>query len=187
MKLLVFLGNPGKKYEWTRHNAGFMVGERLAGRLGLSEWAKKNNYLCARVPAPEALLVKPQTFMNLSGEVFRWLPDARKEDILVVSDDFALPLGKLRFREKGSCGGHNGLRSIEQHLGSADYPRLRFGVGGEQAPRGEEFVGYVLGTFPPDERERLLAALEVAAAACADWLEHGTQFCQDKYNGGKQS
>lgn len=185
MKLLVFLGNPGKKYEWTRHNAGFMIGDRLARRLGLGEWAKKNNYLCARVASPEALLVKPQTFMNLSGEVFRWLPDVRKEDVLVVSDDFALPLGKLRFREKGSCGGHNGLRSVEQHLGGADYPRMRFGVGGGQAPRGEEFVGYVLGDFPPGEREQMLAALEVAAAACADWIAHGTQFCQDKYNGGK--
>ena len=185
MKLLLFLGNPGKKYEQTRHNAGFMIGDRLAERFGKTEWVKKNNYLGVRLAAPEALLIKPQTFMNLSGEVFRWLPDTRKEDILVVSDDFALPLGKLRFREKGSCGGHNGLRSVEQHLGGTDYPRMRFGVGGERAVRGEEFTGYVLGSFPPDERERLAAALELAAAACADWLTHGIQFCQDKYNGGR--
>lgn len=185
MKLLVFLGNPGDKYTLTRHNAGFMVGDRLAERLNAPQWAKKNNYLCTRVTSPDCLLVKPQTFMNLSGEVFRWLPDAAREDIMVVADDVALPLGRLRFREKGSCGGHNGLRSIEQALGGQDYPRLRFGVNLGEAPRGEELVGFVLGAFPPAARALLQETVDNAASACGDWLRHGLPYCQDKYNSGK--
>jgi len=137
------------------------------------------------VSSPDCLLVKPQTFMNLSGEVFRWLPDTQRTDILVISDDFALPLGRLRFREQGSCGGHNGLRSIEQALGGTDYPRLRFGVGTDQAVTGEAMVGFVLGDFPPAGRELLEQTVDWAASACADWLSKGILYCQDRYNRGK--
>ncbi|MBN2711731.1 MAG: aminoacyl-tRNA hydrolase, partial [Planctomycetes bacterium] len=141
MKLVVGLGNPGKKYEETRHNIGFRVVDRIASEFSFPPYRNSWQALAAEkeVDSEKVLLLKPVTFMNLSGEALTWCLDSLEQepelsDILVVTDDVALPLGRIRIRAGGSCGGHNGLASIEHSLASADYPRLRVGVG----PSGEE-------------------------------------------------
>ncbi len=163
--LIVGLGNPGRQYEDTRHNVGFMVLDRLAAAEGAAfqSVAKWQSHL-AKLP-DGALLLKPQTFMNLSGRAlkqvlsfYKWGP----ERLLVVYDDAALPLGTLRFREKGSAGGHNGIKSILQHLGTDSFPRLKVGIGGS---RPGEMTGHVLGKFAPDERDALENTLATAVEA----------------------
>ena len=137
--LIVFLGNPGPKYECTRHNAGFMAGDALAKKLGVSINRLRFKALtaAAEINGEKVLLMKPQTFMNLSGEAvgqaarFYKIPPER---VLVVSDEISLPLGKLRVRPKGSAGGHNGLKSIIASLGSDAFPRIRIGVGAPPHP-----------------------------------------------------
>lgn len=163
--LVIGLGNPGRQYEETRHNVGFMVLDRLALAAGVAfASAPKWQSHAAKLP-DGTLLLKPQTFMNLSGQAVgkvarfhKWRPD----ELLVIYDDVSLPLGTLRFREKGSAGGHNGIKSILQHLGVDDFPRLKLGIGG---PRPGEMTGHVLGKFAPDERETLENMLATAAEA----------------------
>ena len=169
--LIVGLGNPGKQYEETRHNVGFMILDRLAAHSKVTfKSAPKWQSHLAKFPPGGPLLLKPQTFMNLSGRAiqqilsfYQWLP----EQMLVVYDDVALPLGTLRFREKGSAGGHNGIKSIIQHLGTDTFPRLKIGIGGS---RPGEMVGHVLGKFSPDER--LLVENTLATALEAVQLAH---------------
>jgi peptidyl-tRNA hydrolase, PTH1 family len=163
--LIVGLGNPGRQYEDTRHNIGFMLLDRLAASYGVAfQSSPKWQSHLAKLP-DGTLLLKPQTFMNLSGRALqqvmsfhKWIP-AR---ILVVYDDAALPLGTLRFREKGSAGGHNGIKSILQHLGTDAFPRLKIGIGGGHPG---EMVGHVLGKFMPDERPLLENTLATALEA----------------------
>ena len=164
--LIVGLGNPGRQYAETRHNVGFMVLDRLAAASGVG-FQSSPKWQChlAKLPDGGTMLVKPQTFMNLSGRAIRqiltfhkWLP----ENMLVVYDDAALPLGTLRFREKGSAGGHNGIKSIIQHLGTDVFPRLKLGIGGSQPG---EMVGHVLGKFSPEERPHLENMLATAVDA----------------------
>lgn len=170
--IIVGLGNPGRQYEHTRHNVGFMVLDRLAAAAG-TPFQSQPRWQChlAKLPGDGILLLKPQTFMNLSGRAvqqmlafFKWTPDR----MLVVYDDAALPLGTLRFREQGSAGGHNGIKSLIQHLGTAAFPRLKFGIGGSHPG---EMVGHVLGKFHPDERElfeyTLAKAGEAVQLACS--------------------
>ena len=164
--LIVGLGNPGRQYEDTRHNVGFMVMDRLAASEG-AVFQSSPKFQChlAKLPGSGTLLVKPQTFMNLSGRAIRQILSFHKwppENMLVVYDDVALPLGTLRFREKGSAGGHNGIKSILQHLGSDQFPRLKLGIGGSQPG---EMVGHVLGKFSPDERPLLENTLATALEA----------------------
>lgn len=164
--LIVGLGNPGRAYEDTRHNVGFMVLDRLATAAGVSfqSTPKWQSHL-AKIPGCGTLLLKPQTFMNLSGRAIQQLLSFHKwppEQMLVIYDDVALPLGTLRFREKGSAGGHNGIKSILQHLGTDAFPRLKLGIGGS-APG--EMVGHVLGKFSPDERPLLENMLATAVDA----------------------
>ena len=163
--LIVGLGNPGRQYEDTRHNVGFMVLDRLAAAEGavFQSTPKWQSHL-AKLPGSGTLLLKPQTFMNLSGRAIqqillfhKWTP----EQMLVIYDDVALPLGTLRFREKGSAGGHNGIKSILQHLGDS-FPRLKLGIGGSQPG---EMVGHVLGKFAPDEKPLLENMLATALDA----------------------
>ncbi len=168
--LIVGLGNPGKAYEDTRHNVGFMVLDRLAAAEGATfQSAPKWQSHLAKLPGSGTILLKPQTFMNLSGRAIHQILSFHKwppEQMLVIYDDVALPLGTLRFREKGSAGGHNGIKSIIQHLGTDVFPRLKIGIGGSQPG---EMVGHVLGKFSPDERlllENMLAtALEAVQIA----------------------
>lgn len=185
--LIVGLGNPGKDYTRTRHNAGFLVVEKLADRWHAG-WRseKKFNAHVARAEYGEhpVLLCRPQTYMNASGEAvvamkefFRILPVR----ILVVVDDADLPLGQLRLRPGGSSGGHHGLESIEQHLGTRDYPRLRVGIGRRDGAR--EITGHVLGRFSSTEAALADKVLTVAADQAASWLEDGIQKAMNQFNG----
>jgi len=165
LNLIVGLGNPGRQYEMTRHNVGFMVLDRLAAQAGVAfETKPKWQSHLAKLPNG-TLLLKPQTFMNLSGRAVQQILSFHKWEptqMLVVYDDAALPLGNLRFREKGSHGGHNGIRSILQHLGTDGFPRLKIGIGGSDEG---EMVGHVLGNFRLEERELLENPLASAVSA----------------------
>ena len=185
MKLVVGLGNPGKKYDGTRHNVGFAVIDALAagpdvGRFQdrfdseLAEWFEGGE---------KTLLMKPQTFMNLSGRAVRQALDfyqLETKDVLIVCDDMALPLGKLRFRARGTHGGHNGLRDIQQHLGTTDYPRLRLGVGDPGEER--DAVGHVLGKFRPSEKPAIEEAVGAAVQGVVLWVRQGIEKCMNQYN-----
>ncbi len=172
MKIIVGLGNPGLRYKSTRHNVGFMVIKVLSEQCGIR--LKKKGfggiYGIGRIKGREAMLFKPATYMNLSGEalysVFSSKAENKTKDLLVISDDFNLPLGSIRFREKGSAGGHNGLQSIIDRIGP-DFARLRVGIGG--AALGD-MSKYVLAAFPPDERGIIKEAVQNAAMAAEIWL-----------------
>jgi len=184
--LVVGLGNPGADYAGTRHNAGFMVTDELARRWG-AQWQleKKFNARLARgeYRGKRAWLCQPLTFMNLSGEAVRAVADYyQAKGMLVVVDDADLPLGELRLRPKGGNGGHHGLESISQHLGTQDYPRLRIGIG-RQAEGGRKLTGHVLGKFAADERELLEKVLGRAAGQVECWLAAGIESAMNQFNG----
>jgi PTH1 family peptidyl-tRNA hydrolase len=185
MKIVVGLGNPGGRYAATRHNVGFAVVDDLAAGPGGGPWREHFHSLVAewRDEPHKVLLVKPLTFMNLSGRCVRAIADFYQvawEDVLVVCDDFNLPLGKLRLRSRGTHGGHNGLRDIQSHLGTTVYPRLRIGVG---APGEGEAVDHVLGRFRPGELDIINDALGRAAQAVVLWIHQGIQTAMNQYNG----
>ena len=181
--LIVGLGNPGRHYEGTRHNVGFMVLDRLAAQAGaLFESKPKWQSHVAKLPGSGVMLAKPQSFMNLSGRPIRqiiafhkWTP----ENVLVVYDDVALPLGKLRFREKGSAGGHNGIKSLIEHFGSDNFPRLKVGIGSSEPGN---MTGHVLGNFREEERELLENTLARAVAAVQLALSQGLAPAANFYN-----
>lgn len=170
---IIGLGNPGKKYEKTRHNLGFLCVSQLAKQWGVELSREKHQSLFnrAQIDDCEATLILPQTFMNLSGEALaEW---KRREGMdpsrmLVVYDDMDLPLGKIRFRKEGSGGSHNGMASIIEKLATQDFPRLRLGVGKPANP--EEWAGYVTSTFRPEEKEPVKAMLDKAVEAASLWL-----------------
>jgi peptidyl-tRNA hydrolase, PTH1 family len=166
LKLLIGLGNPGRQYDGTRHNVGFMVLDRIAGQAGVAfESAPKWQSHLAKLP-DGTLLMKPQTFMNLSGRAVQQLLAFHKwspQELLVVYDDAALALGTLRFREKGSAGGHNGIKSMIELLGTQEFPRLKVGIGGARGG----MTGHVLGRFLPDE----LPVLENTLARAGDAVQ----------------
>jgi len=181
-KLIVGLGNPGRQYEDTRHNVGFMLLDRMAHLEGASfqsvpRWQSHT----AKLPGG-TLLLKPQTFMNLSGRALQQVMSFHKwtsDEILVVYDDVALPLGTLRFREKGSAGGHNGIKSILQHLGSDAFSRLKIGIGSSQPG---EMVGHVLGKFSPEERPLLENTLATALEAVQLARSQGIATAANRYH-----
>jgi PTH1 family peptidyl-tRNA hydrolase len=186
MKLVVGLGNPGPKYAGTRHNIGFAVLDYLAAAPGVGAWRSRfEAQITQSVEGTEqVLLLKPETFMNLSGRAVRAAVDFYKveiSDVLVVCDDIALPLGKLRARAKGSHGGQNGLRNIQEHLGTPDYSRLRIGVGspGEHLDAAD----YVLSRFKPGERSAVDDAVAQAAQAVLLWVKQGIDACMNRVNG----
>ncbi|MEO8483689.1 MAG: aminoacyl-tRNA hydrolase [Acidobacteriota bacterium] len=185
MKLVVGLGNPGATYRGTRHNVGFEVLDRLAERHRTAFDAAPVDALEARW-RPEGdtvLLAKPLTFMNLSGAAVAGLCRFYRIDtseVLIVCDDVNLPLGRVRVRATGSEGGHNGLRSVAQHLGTIDYARLRMGVG-----RGDErrdLADHVLSRFEPEEQTGVTSAIDRSADAVEDWVRHGTAYVMNTYN-----
>lgn len=185
MKIIVGLGNPGPKYQGTRHNVGFEVIDYLAGAPGTG--SPRNKFQATifetKIGDEAVLLVKPQTFMNLSGRAVRAILDFYKlspTDLLVISDDFNLPLGKLRVRGQGSHGGQNGLRNIQELLGTDAYPRLRIGVG---QPTGDDAADFVLSRFKPGERASVDEAVAKAAAAALTWVRSGLQACMNQANG----
>ena len=184
--LIVFLGNPGPKYECTRHNAGFMAGDALAKKLGVSINKLRFRALtaAAEINGEKVLLMKPQTFMNLSGEAvgqaarFYKIPPER---VLVVSDEISLPLGKLRVRPKGSAGGHNGLKSIIASLGSDAFPRIRIGVGAPPHP-DYDMADWVLSSFKNQDAEEMAKAAERAAAAVECYIRSGPERTMNLFN-----
>jgi PTH1 family peptidyl-tRNA hydrolase len=185
MKIVVGLGNPGGRYVGTRHNVGFAVIDALAEAPGAGKFQDRFQAEVAELVegATKILLVKPQTFMNLSGQSVRQLLDFYQlppEELLVVCDDFNLPLGKLRLRARGSHGGHNGLRDIQNHLGTSEYARLRIGVG---APDEDAAIDHVLSRFRPSERPAIDEAVQTAVQAVACWWDKGIDVCMNQYNG----
>ena len=185
MKVVVGLGNPGGRYAGTRHNVGFDVIDYLAEAPHAGRFQSRFQAQVAELSEPphKLLLVKPETFMNLSGRSVRQLVDFYQvplDELLVVCDDINLPLGRLRVRARGTHGGHNGLRDIQAHLGTTEYSRLRIGVG---APDGSELVDHVLGRFQPGEKAVIREAIETAAQAAMVWVAQGTEACMNQYNG----
>jgi PTH1 family peptidyl-tRNA hydrolase len=183
MKVIVGLGNPGREYAGTRHNVGQGVVDLLAASPRAGRFQERFQAEVAELAADagKVLLVKPTTYMNLSGQCVRELVDFYKlpiEELLIVCDDINLPLGKLRFRARGSHGGHNGLRNIQQHLGTAEYSRLRIGVGSPD----EDAVDHVLGRFRASELPVIRDAIALAAQAAAVWIEKGIEVCMNQYN-----
>ncbi|GAB3054562.1 aminoacyl-tRNA hydrolase [Virgibacillus ainsalahensis] len=185
MKCIVGLGNPGKKYQDTRHNIGFMIIDELLDRYGWELNKKKFNgsYAMEHVQGEKVFLLKPQTYMNLSGESIRPLMDyydINLEDVLIIYDDLDLPTGKIRLRQKGGHGGHNGLRSTIDHLGTKDFKRIRFGVGRPTNPT--PVVNYVLSSFPKEEQEDVNVSIKKAADACEAWLKTPFLEVMNEYN-----
>jgi peptidyl-tRNA hydrolase, PTH1 family len=184
VKIVVGLGNPGDRYAGTRHNIGWLVVDRLAelaGWAGRGRTKDASSVLMGRFHGLDLTLVKPLTFMNDSGLAVRKVlarEHAPLNDLLVVTDDFALPFGKLRFREAGSAGGHNGLRSIVDELGTEKFSRLRVGIGD---PR-RNAIDHVLSRFEADERERLPELLDAAAEAVETWAREGTSKAANRWN-----
>ncbi len=188
MKVIVGLGNPGTKYAGTRHNVGFDVIDYLAAGPGVGAFREKFEAFVAEMKEGDetVLLVKPLTFMNLSGRAVRALLDFYKvpvENVFVVCDDFNLPLGKLRVRTKGSHGGQNGLRNIQEQLGTDAYTRLRIGVG---QPTVGDAVDHVLSKFKPGERAAVEDAIATAAQAAFVWSRQGAETCMNRFNGGDE-
>ena len=185
MKVIVGLGNPGPKYAGTGHNVGFDVIDYLAAGPGCSPFREKFEAFVAELKEADEtiLLLKPLTFMNLSGRAVRAVLDFYKlplEQVLVVCDDFNLPLGKLRIRTKGSHGGQNGLRSIQEQLGTDAYARLRIGVG----EPGHDAVDHVLSKFKPGERKAVEEAVATAAQAALVWVRQSAEAAMNRFNGG---
>ena len=187
MKIIVGLGNPGEKYEKTRHNAGFDVIDLLAETYGIETAQEKHRAKIGkgRIEGVPVLLVKPQTFMNLSGEsvaeILHYYKADPEEDLLVISDDVTLDVGMLRVRRKGSAGGHNGLKNIIEHCGTQEFPRLR--VGGGHVPPECDMIRHVLGRLPAEERPILEKACRRAVKAVACILTEDVDTAMNLYNG----
>jgi peptidyl-tRNA hydrolase, PTH1 family len=186
MKMIIGLGNPGKPYEHTRHNIGFDVIDELAKRFNtpLNQMKFKGMYTIIHRPEGKVLLVKPLTYMNLSGECIVPMMDyfeVAEEDIVVVYDDLDLAVGTLRLRQKGSAGGHNGIKSMIQHLGTQEFNRIRVGV--DRPPAGMKVPDYVLSRFKPDEKPLVDEAITKSADACEYWLSSPFLEVMNRFNG----
>jgi peptidyl-tRNA hydrolase, PTH1 family len=177
MKVIVGLGNPGRKYEVTRHNIGFITVDHIADELDIDVTRMKWKGLLGegRVQGEKVILFKPQTYMNKSGEAVRELIDfydVPLTDVLFIYDDLDLPSGKIKLRMKGSAGGHNGVKSLIQHLGTKELRRIKMGVG---RPDSGDVVSYVLGPFPGEEQEAVRAMISKAVQA-------GIAFCTEEFS-----
>lgn len=187
MYLIVGLGNPGKEYEKTRHNVGFDAIDELvdAHRIGSSGKKHKAMYGKGTIGGEKAILAKPLTFMNLSGESVREMVDYYKIDVkdelIIIYDDIDLDPGQVRIRARGSAGGHNGLKNIIAQLGTQEFARIRIGVGAK--PKGWDLADYVLGRFDKNVRAEVDQAIERAAKAAACIVEEDINSAMNKYNG----
>lgn len=186
MFLIAGLGNPTTQYDKTRHNIGFRMIDKLADRYNISFADTKLKGLVGKgiIGGERVLLVKPLTYMNLSGECIRAVADFYKidlEDIIILYDDISLDVGKLRVRKKGSAGGHNGIKSIIAHLGSEEFKRIRFGVGDK--PKQMDLADYVLGRFTKEEEEIIASKLETVCDAVECMITEGADSAMNKYNG----
>ena len=187
MRLIVGLGNPGKEYEWSRHNLGFMLIDKLASEAGIAVSRRECSSLVGRgeLEGSAVKLVKPQTFMNLSGQAVCCLLAKHKCDrpgdqLVVISDDLALPFGKIRIRERGSAGGHNGLKSIIAAIGTNEFVRLRIGIQPEHPL--SDTKRFVLDSFPKTERSSVEETIERGAEALRAILKDGVIKAMAEYN-----
>ena len=187
-KLLVGLGNPGSRYDKTRHNIGFMVIDRLAEDIGITVTKKQNQALVGQgnIDGEKVLLVKPQTYMNKSGdavlEILNFYKD-RITDLIIIHDDLDIEFGRIRFKAEGGAGGHRGLQSIIKMLGSTEFARLKIGIG-----RPPEFIpveDYVLSEYTPAEKKMLGELINDAASALKDWGSIGIEKAMNEYNAKK--
>ena len=184
MKIIVGLGNPGAKYEFTRHNAGFLMLDFYAKEKGFEIKKLKNKALIGEqiINGEKVIFVKPQTFMNLSGDSVLQIADyygVDNEDIFVIYDDISLPLGKIRIRKKGSAGGHNGIKDIILKLSSDEFPRLKVGV---SENRDKDLVDYVLGGFSKKELEVLREVAKKTVEIIDNFVKSGADYCMNAYN-----
>ncbi|MCQ2363389.1 MAG: aminoacyl-tRNA hydrolase [Acidaminococcaceae bacterium] len=186
MKLIVGLGNIGKEYSQTRHNVGFMVADKIAGKFCCTFGKEERHALTAefRLDGEKILILKPTTYMNESGQAvgeYARFYGIAPEDIAVIHDDMDLELGQLRIRKKGSSGGHNGIKSIQSHLGTDAFPRFRIGIGHPQHDR-EIVIDHVLTKFSPKEKEIMEPAIESMAMAAETWLTEDIDSVMNKFN-----
>ena len=186
MYMIAGLGNPKREYDNTRHNIGFALIDALADQYNISVMDMKHKALTGKgmINGQKVILVKPLTFMNLSGESIRPIVDYYKIDVstelIVISDDISLPPGQIRVRKKGSAGGHNGLKNIIQHLGSEEFQRIRIGVG--EKPAGYDLADYVLGHFSKEEQPLIREGVEKAMKAAAMMLEGDVDRAMNEFN-----
>ncbi len=185
MKIIVGLGNPGSEYAKTRHNVGFMLIDALAEHLNVDLWKDKFNAKIAetRIGTQKVLLVKPQTYMNNSGEavgpLMRWYK-LTPEDIIVAHDDMDIPAGTIRIRKKGSSGGHNGIKSLIAHVGSENFAHVRLGIG--RPLPGWTVVNHVLASFPPEDKEKVDEAIKYLIPAVECMVNESVDIAMNKYN-----
>lgn len=185
MKLIVGLGNPGKQYEHTRHNIGFDVIEKLSENISIPlDQAKfRGLYGMKNIGGEKVILLKPLTYMNLSGESIRAIMDyfqIENEELLVIYDDLDLPVGKIRLRERGSAGGHNGIKSTIAHIGNQEFKRIRVGI--DRPKNGMQITDYVLGRFSKDEQEVMNLVINKCADACEAWLKQPFLQVMNEFN-----
>ena len=187
MKLIVGLGNPGRRYAETRHNVGFAVAAKLLPKIIASSAREKFNGELAEgtLDGEKVAVLCPMTFMNASGDSVRRAVDFYKiepagDDLLVICDDLNLSCGRLRIRRGGSAGGQKGLADIIRVLATDQVPRLRIGI--DRPPEHMEVVDYVLGKFGPEDRDMIEQVYDLAATACVDWIRQGTLFTMNRYN-----
>jgi peptidyl-tRNA hydrolase, PTH1 family len=186
IRLIIGLGNPGKGYSFTRHNLGFLVVDQVVDKKRGRYAEQKTDYHLAtlRLRSQQVFVVKPMTFMNLSGKAVKTVIthlDLSPQDLLVVCDDFALPHGKIRVRINGSDGGHNGLGSIIEHLGTEDFPRMRMGIG--PVPEGVAYHDFVLEQFSREEVDNLDAFIKLGVSCVETVIYSGLTDAMNKYNG----
>ena len=190
MFVIVGLGNPGKKYENTRHNVGFMAIDALAEKYGISISEKKHKALCGTgvIEGVKVLLVKPQTYMNLSGEsvgdVMNFYKLDPEEEMMVIYDDISLAPGNIRIRKKGSAGGHNGIKSLIAHTGTQSFMRIKIGVG--EKPSGWDLADYVLGHFSEDDKVKLKEVMPDVISAAVLMAQGDVAKAMNDFNAKKQ-
>ena len=190
MFVIVGLGNPGKKYENTRHNVGFMAIDALAEKYGISVTEKKHKALCGTgvIEGVKVMLVKPQTFMNLSGEsvgdVINFYKLDPEEEMLVIYDDISLAPGNIRIRRKGSAGGHNGIKSLISHLGTQGFMRIKIGVG--EKPSGWDLADYVLGHFTEEDISKIKEIMPDVISAAGLMAQGDVAKAMNDFNAKKQ-
>ena len=189
MYIIAGLGNPGKEYAGSRHNVGFMTLDELADRYNIDVREKAHKALIGKgmIEGNKVILVKPQTYMNLSGESIRSVMDYYKtepSEFIVIYDDISLEPGQIRIRKKGSAGGHNGIKNIIAHLGTQEFPRIKVGVGNK--PPRMDLADYVLGRFPKEERGLMEDAFKEAAEAVEVLVKEGAGIAMNRFNGHKE-
>lgn len=185
MKIIVGLGNPGKEYEKTRHNTGFMVLDKISEKFNIEIKKEKNKALIGtgEINGERVMLVKPQTFMNLSGEAIRPIIDFYKEDIenvIVIFDDIDLEIGKIRIKERGSAGTHNGMKSVVAHLGTEKFNRIKVGIG--KPNENVDLIGHVLGKFSDDEFKTLENSINNAVEATIMLVKNEVSKAMNRFN-----